>query len=85
MKVLTQGLLIGVAVAMSACGGSSSNDAPANVPPSIEVPADASASTGGLVTYLATLNVTDAEDREPVGIVAFNPQQPDDTEPQALN
>ncbi len=84
MKALTQVLLVGVGLVLSACGGSSS-DAPPNVPPSLEVPADASASSAGLVTYLATLNVTDAEDREPVGIAAFNPQQPDDTEPQALN
>lgn len=84
MKALNQVLLIGAGLVMSACGGSS-GDAPVNVPPSLEVPADASASSAGLVTYLTTLNVIDAEDREPVGIAAFNPQQPDDTEPQALN
>ena len=83
MKTLTQLLLVCIGFALSACGGSS--DAPANVPPSLEVPVDASASAAGLVSYLTTLNVTDAEDREPVGIAAFNPLQPEDTEPQALN
>lgn len=85
MKALTHVLLVGVVFALSACGGSGGSNAPANVPPSLEVPAQASASSAGLVTYLTTLNATDAEDREPVGIAAFNPQQPEDSEPQALN
>ena len=83
MKRLTQLLLLCVGFAMSGCGGSS--DAPPSAPPSLEVPADASTSSAGLVGYLTTLNVTDAEDREPVDIAAFNPLQPEDTEPQALN
>lgn len=83
MKPLTQLLLVCMGFALSACGGSS--DAPASVPPSLEVPADASASATGMVSYLTTLSVTDAEGREPVGIAAFNPLQPDDSEPQALN
>ena len=83
MKALTQLMLAGTVMALSACGGGSGSAPPAV--PSLEVPAEASASSAGLVTFLTTLNVTDAEDREPVGIAAFDPQQPEDTEPQALN
>lgn len=86
MKSLTRILPAGLAaiVLLAACGGGSGGDAPP-APPSLEVPASASTSTAGMVSYLTTLNTTDAEDREPVDIAAFNPQQPDDTEPQALN
>lgn len=76
-------LIVCIGAALSACGGGS--NAPANEPPSLGVPAEASASSAALVGFLTTLSVTDAQDREPVGIAAFNPQQPDDTEPQALN
>jgi hypothetical protein len=82
MKSRTHLLHLGMVLALSACGG---GDAPPSAPPSLEVPAEASTSSTGLVSYMTTLNVTDAEDREPVSIAGFNPQQPDDTEPQALN
>jgi hypothetical protein len=84
MKSLIRFLPAGLATLglLAACGGG--NDAPPT-PPSLEVPPSASASSAGMVSYMTLLNVTAAEEREPVDVIAFNPQQPDDTEPQALN
>ncbi len=83
MQTLNRLLLAGVVIVLSACGGGGGGGSA--TPPSLEVTPEASASAAGLVGYVTTLSVTDAEDREPVGIASFNPQQPDDSEPLALN
>lgn len=76
------------AVLLAGCGGGGSGDeAPAPALGPLEaVPAEANASSAGLVSYLGALGMSNeqAEGVEPVALDGFAPQQPDDTEPEPV-
>ena len=72
------------AVLLAACGGGGSGDAPAPPAATDAVPASASQSVPGLMSYLGALTVIAAEDRESLDVSSFTPPQPDDTEPETL-
>ena len=75
--------LASAAVLLAACGGG--DDDPVVVPPvTSEVPASASASSVGLVSYLTALAAAVADMFEPVGLDSFAPVQPEDTEPEPV-
>ena len=69
-----------VALALGACGGGSDEVAD----PLAAVPASASESPAGLVSYLGALPGLDAESREPVSLDGFNPPKPEGTEPDPV-
>ena len=48
------------------------------------VPASASQSVAGLLSYLKALTAAAPEDKEALDVTAFAPPQPDDTEPGAV-
>ena len=78
-----------VAAALAACGGGGGGgggDDDDDDNALDEVPASASASAKGLVTYLGKLvdALMAGETSEPVAIEKFDPVQPDDTEPEPL-
>ena len=71
------------AVLVAACGGGS-GDAPAPPAATDAVPASASQSVPGLMSYLGALTVIVAEDKESLDVSNFTPPQPDDTEPETV-
>jgi hypothetical protein len=83
MKTKTWWAGLAATVLVAACGGGGGDDAP---PPAATdaVPASASQSVGGLVSYLKALTAAAPEDKEALDVSAFAPPQPDDTEPQTL-
>lgn len=78
-----------VALLLAACGGGGSDPAPTPPPvaadPTAEVPASASQSSAGLVTYLDALAAAEADGKEPLSIDGFTPPTPDDTEPDVVS
>ena len=74
-------LCCAVAVLLAACGGRSEPAVPAVTD---AIPDSASQSSTGLVTYLSALTKATAEDKDPLDLSAFNPVQPEDTEPEPL-
>jgi hypothetical protein len=79
MPVVAAGLLL------AACGGSSDDGTlPQAADPLSEVPASASQSSSGLVSYLDSLRPLSAETRDPASLDSFLPPTADDTEPQAV-
>lgn len=70
-------------MALSACGGG--DDGPAPVPPTTEVPASASASVDGFISYLKTLVVASADTLEPVDVSAVTPPASETDEPQTVD
>lgn len=72
-----------LALSLAACGGGGGSD-PVPVDPLAEVPASASQSTAGMVSYMATLAAAPAETREPLAVQAFSPPKPDDSEPEPV-
>ena len=85
MKRLTSLLAMAVApLLLSACFGGGSDDAPAPVDPLVSVPDSAVQSVIGTVDYLAVLNKTPSDTREPIDITAVLLPTSDTTEPQPL-
>jgi hypothetical protein len=70
------------AVALSACGG---GDDPVAPPVTQEVPASASASVGGFISYLVALVASDADMLEPVDVSAVTPPSDDGVEPSVVD
>jgi hypothetical protein len=74
-------LIVGAAVLLAACGGGDDNPPP----PTEQVPASASASTGGFIAYLKALVVAMADTLEPVDTSAVTPQTDDTIEPTPVD
>lgn len=72
-----------VAVLLVACGGGSDDSPPP--PVTTEVPASASQSVVGLLSYLKQLVVADADTLEPVDVSAVTPPVADDIEPDIVD
>ena len=69
---------------LAACGGGGGGaDAPASAPPAATdaVPPEASASTAGLMAYLAALAADLTEDKEALDLSSFAPKSDDEAEP----
>lgn len=81
-KLLLASLIVAAGVA--GCGGGGGGD---DTPPAATdaVPASASRSVAGLLSYLVALTALQPEDKEAIDVSAFAPPQPEDTEPQALD
>jgi hypothetical protein len=75
---------LAAAILVVGCGGGGGDDTP---PPAATdaVPASASQSVAGLLSYLVALTRLQPEDKEALDVSAFAPPQPDDSEPQALD
>jgi hypothetical protein len=69
------------AAALAGCGGSD-DEAP---PVTESVPASASASVGGFVSYLQSLVVASADTLEPVDVSAVTPPTDDTAEPTPVD
>jgi ABC-type glycerol-3-phosphate transport system substrate-binding protein len=72
---------LAAAFVLAACGGGG-GDAPQAVDPLAGVPASASQSQAGLLTYMNQLPPLDAEARDPMALDAFMPPSTEDGEPQ---
>ena len=71
-----------VAVLLAGCGGGGGGDATPAPPDATDaVPASASQSVAGMMSYLVTLAAAMADEKESVDVSSFAPPQPDDTEP----
>jgi hypothetical protein len=75
-------LSIVASAALAACGGSDDNPTPAVT---AEVPASASASPAGFISYLMALVSSDADTLEPVDVSAVTPPADDTSEPTPIN
>ena len=84
MNKTTLLLCSAAAALLVACGGGGSDDTPAPPAATDAVPANASQSVTGLMSYLMALTVIAAEDKESLDVSSFSPPQPDDTEPETL-
>ena len=74
-------LALCVAAALTGCGGGG-DDTP---PPTSQVPASASASTDGFVSYLKALVASDAETLPPVDVSNVAPPADDTSAPTPVN
>lgn len=83
MKTTLFGLAIVAGMLVAGCGGGG-DDAPPPVATDA-VPASASQSVAGMLSYLQALVGLQPEDREALDVSAFAPPQPDDTEPETVN
>jgi hypothetical protein len=79
----TWGLAICAAAVLMACGGG--DDAPAAPAATASVPASASASTGGWITYLKALVASAADGLEPVDTSMVTPPADDASEPAVVD
>lgn len=80
-------IVLSVAAALSACGGSNRDSTPAaaTVPaPTAEVPATASFSVVGLIGYINSLIASPADTLEPVGVAAVTAPTDDTIEPSPI-
>ena len=76
-------IAMSMATVLTACGGG--DDTPAPPPVTTEVPASASASVGGFVSYLKLLVVAMADTLEPVDVSAVTPPTTDTNEPDSVD
>lgn len=74
-------LALCAAAALVGCGGG--DDGPP--PPTESVPATASASVGGFISYLQALVVSVADTLEPVDVSAVTPPTDDTAEPTSVD
>ena len=83
MKTQLTAVMVSAAAVLAACGGGG-DDTPA---PTAQVPASASASTDGFVSYLKALVASTSTDGlEPVDVGAVTPPPGDDaSEPQVID
>jgi hypothetical protein len=74
------------AVLLAGCGGGGGGDDAAQPPPAATdaVPASASASVAGMMSYLVALAAAMADEKEALDVSGFAPPQPDDTEPDVV-
>lgn len=83
------GLALAVTLMLSACGGSShdstDNGTPASPPATSEIPASASQSIMGFISYLKLLVVSAADQLEPVDTSMVVAPADDTGEPVAIN
>ena len=70
-------------LALAGCGGDD-DDTPSTPAVTAQVPASASASVDGFISYLMALVVAPADDLEPVDITAVTPPTSENTEPTPL-
>ena len=83
---LTWFLIAGATSLLVACGGGDDTPSPAAAPPvTSEVPATASMSVAGFLSYLKQLVVADADTLEPVDVSAVTPPTADDAEPDVVD
>jgi hypothetical protein len=75
-------MLLGLA--LSACGGGDESNPPGPLATQ-QVPASASASVGGLMSYLKVLVGSDANALEPVDVSAVAPPRDDAAEPAVVD
>jgi hypothetical protein len=78
-------VLFSSAALLTACGGGDTPAPPLPPAPTDAVPASASASTAGLMTYLTDLSATPIEDKEPVDLSRFAPPMSEDAEPESIS
>ncbi|MBX3605862.1 MAG: hypothetical protein KF788_11340 [Piscinibacter sp.] len=71
-----------LAALLAGCGGGGGDASPAA--PADQVPASASASVAGMLSWLKQLAGSAPEDREALDTSTFAPPQPDDSEPEVL-
>jgi hypothetical protein len=90
-KLFAVSQAMATAALLAACGGGSHDDPPAAPPPpppppsaAEVVPASASASVQGMVSYLQTLSTVKPDDKEAADVSTFMPPVSDDTEPSAV-
>ena len=83
MKTRTWIVMLAAAAALAACGGGGGGGAPMT-PPADSVPDSASASVGGMLSWLKQLAGLAPEDKEALDAARFAPPQPEDSEPEAL-
>ena len=76
-------IALSTVVVLAACGGG--DDEPAPPPVTTQVPASASESVGGFMSYLKLLVVAMADTFEPVDVSAVTPQTSDTTEPDVID
>jgi hypothetical protein len=77
-------LVSATALLLVACGGGGGGAAPLADDPLAAVPASASQSARGMVSYLGALPPLDAEAREPVALNGFVPPTSETDEPQGM-
>jgi hypothetical protein len=75
-------LSVVAAASLAACGGNDDSPAPAAT---AEVPASASASPAGFISYLMALVSSEADTLEPVDVSAVVPPTDDTSEPTPIN
>lgn len=73
---------LAAALVLVACGGGGGDTLPPAADPLAGVPAAASASTDGLLSYMNQLPPLDADMRDPMALDGFMPPTSDDSEPQ---
>ena len=73
-----------VVIMLSACGGAGSGESPAPAP-TAQVPASASQSVEGMMSYLGVLIASRADGLEPVDLGAATAPTGDTIEPQPIN
>lgn len=83
MKTTSLGVAILAALLVAGCGGGGDDAAPPAATDA--VPESASQSVAGLWRYLTALVRLQPEDKEALDVSAFEPPQPDDTEPETVN
>jgi hypothetical protein len=76
---------LAVALVLAACGGGGSDAAPPQAAdPLLAIPASASQSVPGMVSYLQSVQPLDAESRDPVSLDAYSAPIAEVMEPIAL-
>jgi len=75
-------LIFGAGVLLAGCGGGDDSTPP---PATSQVPASASASIGGFVSYLQALVGSMADTLEPVDVGAVTPPVDETSEPQVVD
>lgn len=76
-------LVVCAAALLAACGGG--DDSPSTPPATTEVPASASMSVAGLISYLKLLVASPADTLEPVNVSAVTPPAGDQAEPDVID
>jgi hypothetical protein len=85
MKKTTLLLCSAAAWLLAACGGGGGYDDPPTPPAATDaVPASASQSVAGLLSYLVALTGIASENKEALDVSSFAPPQPENTEPETV-
>jgi hypothetical protein len=83
-SIATLAVLLAAVVGLAACGGGGGDSPP---PPAVTdaIPDSASQTLDGMTGYLSALTAAEADDKEPLALDRFAPQQSETDEPRALN